>query len=206
MGSDSKCLSGSINGVINTIEPSDKGVIGFCRHTGSHRHLSVRIISCSIRWHCAPRIAIAGIRYSEYIFFAGCCNNDIARYIRTGDGYNTRAVVVIVVPQKNADEINDMLNPYGVLVISRPINRHLFHHYLQFSDCFRARILNIQHENEELRTMVEDLKIVDRAKLLLVTCLNMSEDQAHRYLEKQAMDMRISRVEVAKQVIKTYQN
>ena len=54
--------------------------------------------------------------------------------------------------------------------------------------------------------MVEDLKIVDRAKLLLVTCLNMSEDQAHRYLEKQAMDMRISRVEVAKQVIKTYQN
>ncbi len=119
---------------------------------------------------------------------------------------STRAGVVIVVPQKNADEINDMLNPHGVMVIARPINRHLFHHYLQFSDCFRARILRIERENEKLKTMVEDLRIIDRAKLLLVTCLNMSEDQAHRYLEKQAMDLRISRLEVAKQVIQTYQN
>ena len=157
---------------------------------------------------CSAYSAEQAVERDEFVLI--CINapltdeNGIALSRRFAE--NTRAVVVIVVPQKNADEINDMLNPYGVLVIARPINRHLFHHYLQFSDCFRARILNIQHENEELRTMVEDLKIVDRAKLLLVTCLNMSEDQAHRYLEKQAMDMRISRVEVAKQVIKTYQN
>lgn len=118
----------------------------------------------------------------------------------------TRAGVVVIVPQKNADEVNDMLNPHGVLVIARPINRHLFHHYLQFTDCFRTRMLRVERENEELKTMVEDLKIIDRAKLLLVTCLNMSEDQAHRYLEKQAMDLRLSRLEVAKQVIQTYQN
>ena len=45
----------------------------------------------------------------------------------------TRSCVVIIVPQKNADEINDVLSPCGVLVISKPINRHLFHHFLQFS-------------------------------------------------------------------------
>ena len=111
----------------------------------------------------------------------------------------TRAGVVVVVPQKNADEVSDMLNKHGVLVIAKPINKHLFHHYLQFTDCFRTRIIKMERENE-------DLKIVDRAKLLLVTCLNMSEEQAHRYLEKQAMDLRVSRLEVAKQVIQTYQN
>ena len=108
--------------------------------------------------------------------------------------------------QKNADEINDMLNPHGVLVIAKPINKHLFHHYLQFTACFRTRILNMERENQKLKTMVEDIKLVDRAKLLLVTCLNMSESQAHRYIEKRAMDLRVSRVEVAKQVIQTYQN
>ena len=46
----------------------------------------------------------------------------------------TRAGVVMIVPQKNADEVNDMLTQYGVLVIAKPINRHLFHHYLQFTD------------------------------------------------------------------------
>lgn len=118
----------------------------------------------------------------------------------------TRASVVIIVPQKNADEISDLLTEHGVLVIAKPINRHLFHHYLQFADCFRTRMLRIERENEKLLHMVEDLKIIDRAKLLLVTCLNMSEEQAHRYLEKQAMDLRTDKLSVAKQVIQTYEN
>lgn len=118
----------------------------------------------------------------------------------------TRASVVIIVPQKNADEISDILTERGVLVISKPINRHLFHHYLQFTECFKMRILSFTKENEELKHMVEDIKIIDRAKFLLITCLNMDEKQAHRYLEKQAMDLRISKLQIAKQVIKTYEN
>ena len=61
-------------------------------------------------------------------------------------------------------------------------------------------------ENEKLRHIVEDMKIINRAKLLLITCLNMTEQEAHRYLEKQAMDMRMSKMQIAMQVIKTYEN
>lgn len=136
----------------------------------------------------APLSEESGINLSEY-------------FART-----TRASVVIIVPQKNADEINDILTEHGVLVISKPINRHLFHHFLQFTECFKRRILSVTKENEELKHMVEDLKIIDRAKFLLITCLNMDEKQAHRYLEKQAMDLRIGKLQVAKQVIKTYEN
>ena len=53
---------------------------------------------------------------------------------------------------------------------------------------------------------MEDMKIINRAKLLLITCLNMTEQEAHRYLEKQAMDMRMSKMQIAMQVIKTYEN
>lgn len=118
----------------------------------------------------------------------------------------TRAAVVIIVPKKSADGVSEMLIQLGVLVVAKPINRHLFHHYLQFTDCFRARMLRVERENRQLKNMVEDMKLIDRAKLLLVTCLNMSEAQAHRYLEKRAMDLRVSRAEVARQVIQTYQN
>ena len=118
----------------------------------------------------------------------------------------TRSSVVIIVPQKNADDVNDLLTEHGVLVIAKPINKHLFHHFLQFTDCFRMRMLCVTEENEKLRHMVEDMKIINRAKFLLISCLNMSETQAHRYLEKQAMDLRISKLQVAKQVIQTYEN
>ncbi|MCI6824197.1 MAG: response regulator [Ruminococcus bromii] len=119
---------------------------------------------------------------------------------------STRSSVVIIVPQKNADDVNDLLTKHGVLVIAKPINRHLFHHYLQFTDCFRMRMFRVAEENERLKHMVEDMKVINRAKLLLVTCLNMSEEQAHRYLEKQAMDLRVSKLQIAMQVIKTYEN
>ena len=64
----------------------------------------------------------------------------------------------------------------------------------------------VNEENEKLRHIVEDMKIINRAKLLLITCLNMTEQEAHRYLEKQAMDMRMSKMQIAMQVIKTYEN
>ena len=118
----------------------------------------------------------------------------------------TRSSVVIIVPQKNADDVNDALTEHGVLVIAKPINKHLFHHYLQFTECFRMRMLTVNEENEKLRHIVEDMKIINRAKLPLITCLNMTEQEAHRYLEKQAMDMRMSKMQIAMQVIKTYEN
>lgn len=118
----------------------------------------------------------------------------------------TRSCVVIIVPQRNSDFVNDALTKHGVLVIAKPVNKHLFHHYLQFTECFKRRMLSVVEENEKLKHMVEDMKVINRAKFLLITCLNMSEEQAHRYLEKQAMDLRTSKLQIAKQVIRTYEN
>ena len=115
----------------------------------------------------------------------------------------TRSSVVIIVPQRNADYVNDALTEHGVLVIAKPVNKHLFHHFLQFTECFKMRMFRVIEENEKLKHMVADMKIINRAKFLLITCLNMSEEQAHRYLEKQAMDLRTSKLEVAKQVMRT---
>ena len=36
--------------------------------------------------------------------------------------------------------------------------------------------------------------------------LNMSEAEAHRYIEKQAMDMRMTKKQVAESILKTYEN
>lgn len=127
---------------------------------------------------------------------------DLARYCAKV----TSSGVVVIVHEQHANEVLNELTKHGVLVISRPINKHLFHHYLLFTDCFKKRVLGIAKENDKLKHMVEEVKLVNRAKLLLIQCLSMTEQQAHHYLEKQAMDMRMSKIQVAKQVIKTYEN
>ena len=50
------------------------------------------------------------------------------------------------------------------------------------------------------------MKLVNRAKILLMQNLRMTESQAHHYLEKQAMNLRKSKYDVALRVLKTYEN
>ena len=51
---------------------------------------------------------------------------------------------------------------------------------------------------------MEEIKLISRAKLLLITKLSFSEDEAHRYIEKRAMDDCIKKSAVAMDIIKTY--
>ena len=53
---------------------------------------------------------------------------------------------------------------------------------------------------------MEDIRLVNRAKLLLIEQLKMSESEAHRYIEKRAMDTCVKRRKVAEDIIKTYEN
>ena len=46
---------------------------------------------------------------------------------------------------------------------------------------------------------------MDRAKCVLIQYLNMTETQAHRYIEKQAMDLRTTRRQIAEGILKTYE-
>ena len=47
-----------------------------------------------------------------------------------------------------------------------------------------------------------EIRIVNRAKWLLITEKHLSEPEAHRYIEKQAMDRCLPRREVAEEIIR----
>ena len=49
-----------------------------------------------------------------------------------------------------------------------------------------------------------EIKIVNRAKWTLINSLNMSEEDAHRYIEKQAMDRCVSKRAIAEEIIRSY--
>ena len=47
--------------------------------------------------------------------------------------------------------------------------------------------------------------IIERAKNVLMTYLGLSEPQAHRYIEKHAMDFRKTKVEIAEGILQVYE-
>ena len=126
----------------------------------------------------------------------------LARYAAVQGG----AQVILVVPSEHYDAVSAVCENDGVLTIEKPIHRAVFWSSLKLVQAAQNRFNRIQDENSRLRQKIEDIRIVDRAKCILISCLHMSEQEAHRHIEKQAMDMRTSKRAIAESVLRIYEN
>ncbi|MCL2053974.1 MAG: ANTAR domain-containing protein [Oscillospiraceae bacterium] len=120
-----------------------------------------------------------------------------------GDGL---AQVILVVKNQYFDEVSAICENDGVLTISKPVNKTVLWSALTLAKSAQSRLKRVQAENVQLKQKIEDIKIIDRAKYMLISYLDMNEQDAHRYIEKQAMDMRTSRRAIAERILKTYES
>ena len=67
-----------------------------------------------------------------------------------------------------------------------------------------CRNSNLEKKTLSIEEKMEEIRLVNRAKWVLIQNLKMTEPDAHRYIEKQAMDTCTTRLEIAKEIIKTY--
>lgn len=114
--------------------------------------------------------------------------------------------VIVLVKSEMFDEVAAKVEDYGVLTVAKPMNRQVFKSALKLAGAAFQKTLKLKRENEKLLQKIEDLRLVDRAKCILIHYLKMNEAEAHRYIEKQAMDMRMTKRQVAEGVLKTYES
>ena len=63
------------------------------------------------------------------------------------------------------------------------------------------QIRALEKEVGTIRDQFETRKLVDRAKSLLITKMNLTEPEAFRWIQKTSMDRRLSMREVAEAII-----
>ncbi|SDB05254.1 response regulator receiver and ANTAR domain protein [Pseudobutyrivibrio sp. YE44] len=104
------------------------------------------------------------------------------------------------------DETTDKVADYGIITVSKPISKQLFWQALKAAMAAQRRISMAKRENLKLEKKLDELKTISRAKLLLIVNEDVSEEEAHKLIEKEAMDSRISRYQVALGIIEKYNN
>ena len=100
-----------------------------------------------------------------------------------------------------ADAVSAEVEDFGVFVVEKPFSRPMLFQSLRLVLASRRRMLGLQRENVRLNEKLEELRLVSRAKGALMRVLGMTEPQAHHYIEKQAMDLRATRREVARRIL-----
>ena len=121
--------------------------------------------------------------------------------ICTGSG----AGVLLMVRSDQFDDIYARVVGYGVLTLSRPTSVQMVAQNLRILCATRERMRRMEEKQTAVEEKIEEIRLVNRAKWLLIECLGMTEPEAHRYIEKQSLDRRISKREAAETVIRTYQ-
>ena len=102
----------------------------------------------------------------------------------------TTAGVILLAKAEIADSVAEKVEDDGVFVVPKPLSRVLFMQALRMTRAARSRLNGLQNENRRLQKRIEDIRLVDRAKCLLIECCGMSEPEAHSYIEQQAMNRR----------------
>ncbi|MCH5165563.1 MAG: ANTAR domain-containing protein [Clostridiales bacterium] len=103
------------------------------------------------------------------------------------------------------EQIEADLNNCGIITLTRPVTKSALLEAVKLISVSNARVRALKAKNEELTSKIEDMKYINRAKIVLMRSLGYSEEQAHKYIEKKAMEMRMTRRKVAMDILKLYE-
>ena len=115
-----------------------------------------------------------------------------------------QSAVLLLVKNDVHAGIHDKVAEYGVFTLPKPTSKPTMLHALNWMESARERLRQSEKKSLSIEEKMAEIRLVNKAKWILISELSMSEPEAHRYIEKQAMDRCISKRTIAEEIIKTY--
>lgn len=116
----------------------------------------------------------------------------------------TGTVVLLLLRSEVYEDAAAKVTPHGVFTLQKPTPLQTLQLGLKWMASARERLRGLESKATTIEDKMEEIRLVNRAKWILIEQLNMTEPQAHRHIEKQAMDRCVSRKDIAQGIIKTY--
>lgn len=114
------------------------------------------------------------------------------------------SVVLLFVRNELYDSIFEKVSPHGVYTLPKPTAKQTVNQALDWMASTRERLRKLEKKTVSLEDRIQEIRIVNRAKWILIEQLKMTEADAHRYIEKQAMNRCVSKKEIAESIVNTY--
>lgn len=115
-----------------------------------------------------------------------------------------QTVVLFIVKNDIYLSIHNKVAEYGVFSLPKPTSKSTLLQALHWMESARERLRQFEKKSLSIEEKMTEIRLVNKAKWILISERNMSEPDAHRHIEKQAMDQCISKKSVAVNIIKTY--
>lgn len=118
---------------------------------------------------------------------------------------STKGTVVLLLARAEIHgEIYDKVAEHGVFTLPKPVSKPTMLTALGWMASARERLRRFEKKTLTIEEKMEEIRLVNRAKWLLISQLKLDEPEAHRYIEKQAMDRCVAKRDVAEEIIRNY--
>lgn len=115
------------------------------------------------------------------------------------------AVAIIVKPEL-LERAAYKLEPFGIVTLPSTLYKTVLYQSLMLLGASVTKMKRLSRERDKLKAKLGEVRLVIRAKSLLISERFMTEDEAHRYIEKAAMDSGRKKGEIAAEIIKELSN
>ncbi len=116
------------------------------------------------------------------------------------------AGVLLLVKNEVFEQASYIVEDCGVLTVGKPTSSQTIYQAIKLLTATRLRLREFEKKTATIQTKMDEIQLVNRAKWILIEYLRMDENTAHRHIEKQAMDRRLPKSTIAKEIIATYES
>lgn len=122
--------------------------------------------------------------------------------VRLAEG--SEAVFLLLVRPGTYEAVWQFVQAARICVMSWPAPQEVFRQTLRNLLLLKKSLRAMQEKTDQLQSQLQDMKRIQKAKSLLMNQLGMSEADAHRWIEKAAMDRCVKKREIAETIIRMY--
>ena len=114
------------------------------------------------------------------------------------------STILLLTPPSLFEEVSYRVEGYGIIAITNPFDQFYFYNMIKAAIAVQYKVQVLSSQTTKLKVKMEEIKQVNRAKMLLMQSMQMTEQEAHHYIEKEAMDGGLKKTAVAEKIIRTY--
>lgn len=141
---------------------------------------------------------------ADIIIVSTPLSNEFGLDFVTEASKHSEAPIVVLAREDIAEDVQRRIRFTGAFVLPKPFKKSVLEQTVRMAMVAKDNMNRIDREKSELSRQLEDMKVVDRAKCVLIQYLNLTEPQAHRHIQKLAMDTRRTQREIAEDILRTY--
>lgn len=143
-------------------------------------------------------------RSFDFVIINAPLKDDLGMRFAIDCSTSHNSLVLFLISNEIHGDVYAKVAEHGVFTLPKPMNKQSMDNALRWLMTAKRKITGAEKKTNKIEDKMEEIRLVNKAKWLLISNEGLLEPEAHRYLEKEAMNRCITKKELAQQIIDKY--